>query len=142
MDKLNIIITKSNADTNSKIISDEFNNLAKLFPKKIFLVDSLGRRNYISTLKKCRFVIGNSSSGIIEAASFGKWVIDLGKRQMSRITSGNVINVKYKLKDILNNIDLLYDKKESFKGENIYYKKNTSEKIINIISRINGPLTQ
>ena len=65
-----------------------------------------------------RVLLGNSSSGIVEAASFNKYVVNIGNRQKNRLCSKNVIHVPFKHKEIINatekHIDLEYD------GENIY----------------------
>ena len=50
----------------------------------------MGRDGYFSALKNCSFLIGNTSSGIIEAASFKKFVINIGKRQEGRITTKHI----------------------------------------------------
>ena len=90
----------------------------------------MGRENYFSALKHCIFVLGNSSSGIIEAASFGKFTIDLGDRQKGRSTSLNTTNLPFSTAAVLTHIDDLEDKNFVFKGENIYFKKNTVGSII------------
>jgi UDP-N-acetylglucosamine 2-epimerase len=56
------------------------------------VVKSLGQLKYLSAMKHLDFVIGNTSSGIIEAASFQKPVINIGSRQKGRLQSANVID--------------------------------------------------
>ena len=60
--------------------------------KNFYLSKSLGIEKYFSFLKYCDLVIGNSSSGIIEAASFKKPVINLGSRQQGREKGDNILN--------------------------------------------------
>ena len=55
------------------------------------MVKSLEQLKYLSAMKHLDFVIGNTSSGIIEAASFQKPVINIGDRQLGRLQSANVI---------------------------------------------------
>ena len=86
--------------------------------KNIFLVENFGSQSYFSAMNMCKIVVGNSSSGIIEAASFNKYVINIGNRQKNRLCSKNVIHVPFKHEDIISAtkqyIELEYD------GENIY----------------------
>lgn len=73
-------------------------------------------------------MIGNTSSGITEAASFKKYVINIGDRQKGRPTSKNVISIPFHVTDIISSCESYFDKQ--FCGENIYYKANTTENII------------
>ena len=67
------------------------------------MVKSLGQLKYLSAMNQLDFVMGNTSSGIIEAASFQKPVINIGNRQLGRLQSANVINSTIeKLKDAIN----------------------------------------
>ena len=59
--------------------------LKKENPKNFSVIESFGKMNYFSAIKNSKFLLGNSSSGIIEAASFGKYVINVGNRQSGRI---------------------------------------------------------
>ena len=75
--------------------------------KNINYIKSLGRNGYFSLLKVCNGMIGNSSSGIIEAASFGKFVINLGSRQKGRVQSQNVLNCKCNKLQLIKSINKL-----------------------------------
>ena len=131
----NIIFTGTNPDIeNSKI-----DYLIKSFIKKnnyskIFY--SMGRINYLSTLKHVNLLIGNSSSGIIEAPSVNTPSINLGDRQKGRICGSSVINIRFNKKLIEKNIKkiLLINKKD--KIINPYFQKNTSIKIIKVLKNI------
>lgn len=111
----------------------------KLKSKNILLVKNLGRTNYYSFLKHCNLIIGNSSSGIIESASFKKPVINLGIRQKNRYAMKNVINCKFNFKEILAAFKKSKSKKfqEMLKKiKNEYELPNTSDKSIQIILKI------
>lgn len=85
------IITKANADKDGRII----NQLLELYAKKhenVYLYDSLGMIRYLSVMKYCRMVIGNSSSGLVEAPSFNIPTINIGDRQKGRIRAQSVID--------------------------------------------------
>lgn len=110
--------------------------------------DNLPRFEYLSFLKNCSFMIGNSSSGIIEAASFKKGVINIGRRQNKRLKSFNVISLdKINYKNLYKSISKL--KSSSFakklnKVKNPYGDGKSSERIINLLlkTEINQKLLQ
>ena len=89
--KLNVLFTAANADTGGEIINQQIKKFVANNKYKYKMVANLGMLNYFSAMKNIDAVIGNSSSGIIEAASYKKPVIDIGNRQKGRLTSGNVI---------------------------------------------------
>jgi GDP/UDP-N,N'-diacetylbacillosamine 2-epimerase (hydrolysing) len=134
-DKITVIITMPNADTLGSLFREEIINLKSDYPDKIICIENFGKVNYFSAMQHCKVIIGNSSSGIIEAASFGKYVIDVGDRQKGRITSENVIHVKFKSQliiDAFNKIKI----SSKYNGSNIYYKENSVQNIINNIKNI------
>ena len=61
---------------------------------------NLGSRTYLSALRSIAAMVGNSSSGIIEAASFGLPVVNIGRRQQGRQSAVNVIHCGYEAADI------------------------------------------
>ena len=70
----------------------------------------MGKTNYFRAMKQALFLCGNTSSGIIEAASFNKYVINVGERQKGRLTSNNVFHVPFehdKITDALVQVELL-----------------------------------
>ena len=131
-----IVVTMPNADTLGSIFRKELNKLNKQGSRNLVLVESFGKENYFSAMEHCSLIIGNSSSGIIEAASFKKYVINVGNRQKGRDKGKNVYDVNFNSKKI---IDLTYKllKFEPFEGENIYYKKNCAKRIIRKIKNLN-----
>ena len=85
------------------------NDSGSLIVKKIihnkssdhFLFENLKREDYLNLLRHSECIIGNSSSGIIEAPSFGVPCVNIGRRQNKRVQAKNVINVqKYELSKI------------------------------------------
>lgn len=95
---------------------------------------------YKAILKKCSFIIGNSSSGIHEAATYKKPVINIGTRQNKRLKSINILNTDYNFKKIKKKINIcLKDKsflKKIKKIKNPYGEGNSSRKIIQIIKKL------
>ena len=101
---------------------------------------TVGSRNYLSFLNNVDFVIGNSSSGISEAPSFGIGTINIGNRQKGRLMASSVLNTKANKTSIVKTINKIYEK--SFKQKlkktiNPYEKKNTLKKIIKILNKKN-----
>jgi len=132
---IRIIFTGTNPDIfNQKILKQikKFNSKNK----NSKLIYSMGKRGYLSCVKYCNLLIGNSSSGIIEAPSLNTPSINLGSRQEGRIFAKSVINVKFNKRLIIKQINkILYNKKRK-KVINPYYKKNTANEIIRIIKKI------
>jgi len=89
---LNILFTYANADDSGRIINQALENFCNLNPQKYKIVKSLGQLKYLSAMKYVDILIGNTSSGIIEAASFHKAVVNIGDRQKGRLQSVNVLN--------------------------------------------------
>ena len=80
-----------NNDAGSQIFK---NNILKSRTNLDLVFDNMPREDYLYLIKNCLCMIGNSSSGIIESASFKIPVIDIGRRQNNRIRAGNVVNIK------------------------------------------------
>ncbi len=89
-----IIITKANADACGRIINKRIDKFTHENPDRVMAFTSMGQINYLSAMKYASAVVGNSSSGILEAPSFGIPVINIGKRQNGRISPENVIHCK------------------------------------------------
>jgi GDP/UDP-N,N'-diacetylbacillosamine 2-epimerase (hydrolysing) len=127
-----VLITLPNADTYGSVIRKRFQLLADESDNRIRCFNNLGPLGYFSAMKYCRFLLGNSSSGIIEAASFGKWVINLGKRQEGRVQSGNVFNISFNKDDIIRCIKKI-ESDNLYCGDNVYYKSDVAKSICKII---------
>lgn len=129
------LITLPNADTAGsdirKVFETELKNL-----QNVFLIENLGSQSYFTAMKYCAFLLGNTSSGIIEAASFGKYVINIGDRQKGRIHGDNVIQAKIEATEIMDIIRRL-ERNIVFTGQNIYHKRNTADQIIKILKHSN-----
>ncbi|MGK0137849.1 MAG: GDP/UDP-N,N'-diacetylbacillosamine 2-epimerase (hydrolyzing) [Algoriphagus sp.] len=124
-----LLITKANADVMGSIFNNRLEQLAAENPNKIRLVASLGKANYFSAMRQCDFLLGNTSSGIIEAASFGKWVINLGDRQKGRLRSNNILDVSFNHNEILEALNEI-ESRNTFTGVNKYVQVGTTDKIV------------
>ncbi|MBU2494642.1 MAG: UDP-N-acetylglucosamine 2-epimerase (hydrolyzing) [Bacteroidetes bacterium] len=125
------LITLPNNDTTNEFLRRELIKFSET-NKNVFVFDALGPLKYYSCMKHCYAVIGNSSSGIIEAASFGKYVINIGDRQKGRDRGGNIIDTPIDATAIKKKIEQIKEMPELNK-KNIYGEGNTSDKIISIL---------
>jgi len=93
------IITYPNADVGSKRIVEKIEEFGVKYPKRCKVFISLGQLRYLSVLKYAQVMVGNSSSGLIEAPSFKLPVVNIGRRQEGRVRAMNVIDVPVCRKD-------------------------------------------
>jgi GDP/UDP-N,N'-diacetylbacillosamine 2-epimerase (hydrolysing) len=134
----NYIFTFPNSDLESNNIIKMIINFSRK-NKNAYCFKSLGVQRYLSCMKICNVVVGNSSSGILEAPSLKTPTINIGNRQNGRIKAKSVIDCNYSSLGIQKAIKKALSKKFQKKIKNIknpYYKKNTSIKIMNIIEQI------
>jgi len=89
-----IFITGSNADPAGRRISRQLQDYAETNPDRCCYRESLGQRRYLSLMRQVDVVIGNSSSGIIEAPAMGKAVVNIGKRQHNRLRAAAIIDCR------------------------------------------------
>lgn len=133
---LNVIFIKGNSDTGGRIINKMIDEITNKYTKKYASFTSLNILQYLSLMKHCEALIGNSSSGILEAPSFRIPTINIGDRQKGRIQSKSIINSEPKSDKIYTS--LKEGMSESFKNEisnmvNPYGDGNVSVKIIDKI---------
>lgn len=141
----NIICILPNSDAGS----DEILKVYKEFEmeEKITYVKNFNQLDYLTILKHCFAIVGNSSSGILEAASFQKAVVNIGSRQIGRERSGNVIDVNPLKDEILNALkeiegEVFQDTLKNIK--NVYGNGNAANRIVDVLESINlkGPLIE
>lgn len=134
--KIQTIAIKSNTDAGGDLINKE---LLKTANKNDYLkvYDSIPYFEYLCLLKHCLFLIGNSSSGIIEAPSFKIPVINAGRRQRGRLRAKNIIDVGFNYESILTAIKKVVNKgsfeKKLKVTKNPYGDGNASDRIIKVI---------
>ncbi len=100
MKNMKYIITKANADAGGRQINRLLDQYAEENKERIFVIESLGMKRYLSAVKWCKMVIGNSSSGIVEAPSFHIPTVNIGDRQKGRLQAESVINCEPDAADI------------------------------------------
>ncbi len=129
------IFTMANADPGG----DEINRRIKTFVEKnfqrAFFCKSLGQKNYLSVLNQSFAMVGNSSSGLIEAPSLCKTFLNIGNRQKGRMFGGNIINCENSVETIKLGLEKLF-KEDSKNYSNPFDGGDTSNKILKIIKSI------
>ena len=126
----NIIFTFPNADTGFKKYI-KFITINLKNKKNIKLIKNLGIKKYYNLLSISTILIGNSSSGIIESASFNLPTINLGERQKKRYSPSNIIHCPFNLRLINKNYNKIVNSK--VKINNPYFKKNCSKKVLDLL---------
>lgn len=128
------VFTVPNADTGGRVIIKLINDFIMESPEKGKVFASLGQIRYLSLLKRAVLMIGNSSSGLIEALSFELPVVNIGDRQSGRVRGQNVIDVATCKKELITDAiekALSIEFKNSLKGmKNPYGEGHASQKII------------
>lgn len=134
-----IIITYPNSDDGGRQIIPILEQYAKNQAGRVFAIPSLGQLRYLSALKHCTMVIGNSSSGIIEAPSFGVPTINIGSRQNGRLAADSVFNClpnKNAIVEAIKAASKMKVKLDSVKIDNPYGEGDSSKKIINAVKAL------
>lgn len=132
------IFTKANADTNGRIINQMMENYAQNNPDKAILFNSLGTLRYLSVMKIVTAVVGNSSSGIVEAPSAPTASINIGNRQKGRIQAVSTINCKCSQREIetaFNGVKSVEFQQEVSKVTNPYGNGNASRQIVEVLKK-------
>lgn len=133
------IFTKTNADTGGRIINEMMKNYEVNNPTKAVIFDSLGTLRYLSVMKNCTALVGNSSSGIIEAPALATPTINIGNRQKGRIMPASVLNCENDTKQILELLRTVQDTSYTsklFSDQNPYGNGGVSEKIVEILNKV------
>lgn len=138
--EINFIFTMANADAHGRAI----NNMIKKYVSdhaNAVAVDSLGMVRYLSAIKYCVFVMGNSSSGLLEAPSFGVPTINIGDRQKGRLQAASVINCPPSYLDINKAIKTALSNEfrdTAWHAINPYGDGRTSDRIVRTIINVLG----
>lgn len=129
---INLVITMPNADTHGSRFRKALNELESILPDKIKLIENFGKDNYFSAMHYSKLLLGNTSSGIIEAASFGKFVVNVGDRQKGRAQSENILDAGFKADEIIDKTKKAIEL-GIYRGENIYFKEKAAQTIVKIL---------
>lgn len=132
----NLFFTMSNSDTNGRVINRMIKEYVDNNLDKSIAYISMGQLRYLSAMQYMDGVVGNSSSGIIEAPSFNIGTINIGDRQKGRVRANSVIDCDPTIASIKKAINKLYSRpfQENLKTvKNPYGEGGASNKILEII---------
>jgi GDP/UDP-N,N'-diacetylbacillosamine 2-epimerase (hydrolysing) len=133
-----IIFTMPNADANGKVIRTMIVDFVNRNPERSAAFDSLGQQKYLSVMRQASVVVGNSSSGIIEAPSFGIPTVNIGDRQKGRIAAESIIHCAAEKSAIVDALKKAFDPKyKEFcrQVKNPYGDGDTTQKIISVLKK-------
>lgn len=135
---IQFIITGSNADYKGEKVNKLFQQ-ASLMHSNFFFIPSLGQEKYLSLLAMAKFVLGNSSSGILEAPSLKVATVNVGSRQNGRPRAGSIIDVECEESAIKSGIEL--SQSDEFQSllatvNNPYGQPGASQKILNALQEL------
>jgi UDP-N-acetylglucosamine 2-epimerase (non-hydrolysing)/GDP/UDP-N,N'-diacetylbacillosamine 2-epimerase (hydrolysing) len=134
-----VIITSPNTDPGSMYIAEALEKYTEENRHRVRMFSNLGSRRYLSAIRLANVVIGNSSSGIIEAPFLKTPTVNIGSRQMGRIRAKSVIDCDETKESIVNAIQTaLSDKFQAGLSsmQPVYGQGNTSEEIVGILATI------
>jgi GDP/UDP-N,N'-diacetylbacillosamine 2-epimerase (hydrolysing) len=122
-----IAVIASNNDPGSAGIARYWENAAP----GVAVYANVGRAQFLGMIRDAAVLIGNSSSGIIEAASFGTPVVDIGDRQSGRERSGNVVHVPFVQRAIAMALEAIWNdgRPMRWRGSNVYGGSGAGRKI-------------
>jgi len=133
------VFTKANADTNGRIINQMIESFVSKNTEKSAMFSSLGSLKFLSLMRLTDAIVGNSSSGIIEAPSLNTATINIGDRQRGRIQALSVVNCspdQYQISDAFKKIKSKEFKRILERIKNPYGSGNTSAKILDVLQSI------
>lgn len=130
------IISKANADAGGEKINALIDRFSKE-NKNVLARHSFGQLNYLSLMKAADIIVGNSSSGIIEAPSLQTPTVNIGTRQKGRVAAESVYHSGTKEKEIINAISKALKNKTKTDFLNPYDHGNASTKIVAVLEKLN-----
>ncbi len=131
-----VLITFPNADTNGRQLIDVLKTFVSKYTERTKLFESMGQLNYLSAMKHASLVIGNSSSGIIEAPSFQVPTVNIGDRQKGRVCADSVFHCGESVESISKSIKMALQQ-EPLHVVNPYGRGGASERIVEKLMTVN-----
>lgn len=135
-----VLMTMPNSDTSGNVIYQKIKKYSQQYSEKFRLIKNLGQQRYLSAMKYAQLMIGNSSSGIIESASFKLPVVNIGDRQAGRFKPVNVIDCECSQQAIIKAINQALS--DEFRQSIAHLKSpygdgNSSTRIVKVLESIN-----
>lgn len=136
MNNTNCFFTKANADAHGRIINEMIDAFVENHPERAFGFTSLGQLRYLSLMSHVDCVLGNSSSGIVEAPSLRKPTINIGRRQEGRLRAASVVDCNPERNAIIDALELVFSEPFQEKLKNVVNPLgdgNASERICRML---------
>ncbi|ABM00538.1 UDP-N-acetylglucosamine 2-epimerase [Shewanella amazonensis] len=139
LDNTLLIFTNANSDVGGRSVNMMIDEYVDSHPEKSIAFTSLGVKRYLSALQYVDAVVGNSSSGIVEAPSFRIATINIGERQKGRVRASSVVDVDVDSEQILKALEAIYS--DDFKAHlketvNPYGKGDSVQKVIAVLKSV------
>lgn len=137
-----VILTYPNADNGGRSLIPILQDYARREPQRVLAIPSLGFRRYLSALSHTVAMIGNSSSGIIEAPSFGIPTVNIGSRQLGRLAADSVLHCAPDAEAIYQAIATAISTDFAATCRDVanpYGRGHASERILRVIENHSGP---
>lgn len=129
-----------NSDAGSTAIIEAYQEYAKTYPDQFTLFQNLDRITYVNLLRHALFLIGNSSSGLVEVGSLGLPAINVGERQKGRLHGDNVLFTDNDEAEILSAIEKVLNDHEFLQKvklkNNPYGDGKSSDKVVEALAKI------
>ena len=132
------LFSAANADTEGRVINNRVGDFVSRHQNSRF-VTNLGSTVYLSLMRRSAAMVGNSSSGIIEAASFELPVVNVGSRQQGRVCGRNVIHTEVEAEAIVHAVRLATSPafRESLRGlKNMYGDGHATARILEVLKTV------
>ena len=134
---IHVMFTYPNADHGHQDLIEQVDRFVNAHPERSASWRSLGQLRYLSVLRYVDAVVGNSSSGIIEAPSFGVGTVNIGHRQAGRMRAASIIDCSEATADIDAVLNRVFDqdyKKQLATVENPYGNGGAAQKLVDIMT--------
>lgn len=135
LDGYQIVITKANADFGGNEINNYMEDAVKENASQFVILPSLGQNRYFSYMKQVDFVIGNSSSGILETPYLGVPTVNIGLRQKGRHRCDNILQSDVQKDEIIKSIKTVLNGKYSIQS-NYWGNGKASSAILNRLKEV------
>jgi UDP-N-acetylglucosamine 2-epimerase (non-hydrolysing)/GDP/UDP-N,N'-diacetylbacillosamine 2-epimerase (hydrolysing) len=134
-----VIFSKPNADAGGRVLARMIDDYAARHGDRVLVKTSMGHLRYLSAMKHCDVVVGNSSSGIVEAPPLKKATVNIGERQRGRLKATSIIDCPEESKAIARALRLALS--DAFQQtlpatESLYGNCNASTRIVSFLKHV------
>lgn len=133
--KYPVLFTAANADMGGMEINSRIKSAVE-GNQHLFWVDTLGERLFANALRHASLMLGNSSSGIVEAGAFGLPVVDVGERQAGRLRGANVLNCPADATAVSRSINAVFGQRFDVSTVSLYGDGRAAERIAEWLQRL------